>query len=63
MIWANVTKFGQNFITPQIFLGWYGCVNRKTFFKKSFPDVFGNCLNFWIYLEYNLELKFKNLKT
>ena len=24
MIWANVTKFGQNFIAPQNFLGWYG---------------------------------------
>ena len=24
MIRANVTKFGQNFIAPQIFLGWYG---------------------------------------
>ena len=23
MIWANVTKFRQNFIVPQIFLGWY----------------------------------------
>ena len=26
MIWANVTKFGQNFIAPQNFLGWYGYV-------------------------------------
>ena len=24
MIWANVTKFGQNFIAPQIVLAWYG---------------------------------------
>ena len=23
MIWANVTKFGRNFIAPQNFLGWY----------------------------------------
>ena len=24
MIWANITKFGKNFIAPQNFLGWYG---------------------------------------
>ena len=23
MIWENVTRFGQNFIAPPIFLGWY----------------------------------------
>ena len=23
IIWANVTKFGQNFTAPPIFLGWY----------------------------------------
>ena len=28
IIWANVTKFGQNFIDPQIFLGWYGYGDR-----------------------------------
>ena len=41
MIWANVTKFGQNFIAPQIFLGWYGygedlcfsLLTKSTFFK------------------------------
>ena len=24
IIWENVTKFGQNLIAPQNFLGWYG---------------------------------------
>ena len=30
MIWANVTKFGQNFIAPQTFLGWYGYASDDT---------------------------------
>ena len=30
MIWANVTKFGQNFIAPQNFLGWYGYGNTAS---------------------------------
>ena len=35
MIWANVTKFWQNFIAPQIFLGWYGYVHACPAFKKG----------------------------
>ena len=30
-MWANVTKFGQNFIAPQIFLGWYGYGCKPTY--------------------------------
>ena len=51
MIWANVTKFGQNFIAPQIFLGWYG---------HAF-DVIESCVFFdfatdflqWVFLRYH----------
>ena len=38
MIWANVTKFGQNVIAPpQIFLGWYGYDSGST--ASSVSDV------------------------
>ena len=38
MIWANATRFGQNFIAPQIILGWYaygqiGQLRCKTFLQ------------------------------
>ena len=40
MIQANVTKFGQNVIIPQIFFGWYAYVSQGLdLFRYGNPNI------------------------